>query len=177
MSYFGGLLGNAVTNAVVQVTLVVVVGHVLYGSPWPQDWLDVVVFTCLGVVAFGSLGVAFAQVIPNFDSAPAYVNALFLPILLISGTFYSTSHLPGALDAIANALPLKHTIDGLHAGIVTGQGISHQMDAVGVLAEVVPLLSDIDAYLNSFGDSPLSEAALCFGYLAEAVAELRAREA
>jgi ABC-2 type transport system permease protein len=134
VSYFGGLLGNAVTNAVVQVVLVVVVGHVLYGSPWPRNWLDLAVFTFLGVVAFGALGVAFAQVIPNFDSAPAYVNAFFLPVLLISGTFYSTSHLPGALDAIANALPLKHTIDGLHAGIVTGRGIGHMMEAVGVLA-------------------------------------------
>ncbi|MFL5887007.1 MAG: ABC transporter permease, partial [Thermoleophilaceae bacterium] len=134
VSYFGGLLGNAVMNAVVQVTLVVAVGHIIYGVSWPQNWVTLIVFTLLGVVAFGALGVAFAQVIPNFDSAPAYVNAFFLPLILISGTFYSTSHLPAALDAIARALPLKHTIDGLHAGIVTGQSVNHLGDALGVLA-------------------------------------------
>jgi len=132
-SYFGGVLGNAIMNAVVQVTIIVVLGHLLYDVSWPKNWLDLVVFTALGVTAFGALGVAFAQIIPNFDSAPAYVNAFFLPTLFISGAFYDTKHLPSAIDAIARALPLKHVIDGLHAAIVTGSGIGHHMDAVGVL--------------------------------------------
>ena len=85
------------------------------------------------MVAFGALGVAFAQVIPNFDSAPAYVNAFFLPVIFISGAFYDTKHLPSAIDAIARALPLRHVIDGMHAGIVTGASVSRHMDAVGVL--------------------------------------------
>jgi ABC-2 type transport system permease protein len=132
-AYFGGVLANAVMNAVVQVTIIIVLGHLLYGVSWPKNWLDLVVFTALGVTAFGALGVAFAQIIPNFDSAPAYVNAFFLPIIFISGAFYDTKHLPSAIDAIARALPLKHVIDGLHAAIVTGSGIGHHMDAVGVL--------------------------------------------
>ena len=102
-------------NAVVQVALVIAIGHVLYSVPWPHDWLELVVFVLLGVVAFSSLGIAMAQVIPNFDSAAAYVNAVFLPMIFISGTFYSTKHLPAVLDAIARALPLKHVIDGLRA--------------------------------------------------------------
>jgi ABC-2 type transport system permease protein len=132
-AYFGGVLANAVMNAVVQVTIIIVIGHLLYDVSWPKNWLDLVVFTTLGVTAFGALGVAFAQIIPNFDSAPAYVNAFFLPIIFISGAFYDTKHLPAAIDAIARALPLKHVIDGLHAAIVTGSGIGHHMDAVGVL--------------------------------------------
>jgi ABC-2 type transport system permease protein len=133
IAYFGGVLGNAVMNAVVQVTIIVVLGHLLYHVSWPQNWLTLAVFTALGVTAFGALGVAFAQIIPNFDSAPAYVNAFFLPMIFISGAFYDTKHLPAAIDAIARALPLKHVIDGLHAGIVTGAGITRHWDAVGVL--------------------------------------------
>ena len=132
-AYFGGVLGNAVMNAVMQVTIIIVIGHVLYHVSWPRNWLALVVFTFLGVTAFGALGVAFAQIIPNFDSAPAYVNAFFLPIIFISGAFYDTKHLPSAIDAIARALPLKHVIDGLHGAIVTGSGVRHHMDAVGVL--------------------------------------------
>jgi ABC-2 type transport system permease protein len=134
VAYFGGVLGNAVMNAVIQVAIIVVVGHVLYDVSWPQDWLDLAVFTALGVTAFGALGVAFAQIIPNFDSAPAYVNAFFLPMLFISGAFYDAKHLPSAIEAIANALPLKHVIDGLHAAIVTGAPLGHNADAIGVLA-------------------------------------------
>src|SRR5204863_2961765 len=48
IAYFGGVLGNAVMNAVIQVTIIVVLGHVLYGVSWPQNWLALVVFTFLG---------------------------------------------------------------------------------------------------------------------------------
>ena len=134
LAYFGGLLANAVANAVIQVTLIVVIGHVIYGLHWPRDVLELVVFSLVGVIAFGSLGIALAHAIPNFDSAPAYVNAVFLPLIFISGTFYSTSSLPGVLDAIARALPLKHVIDGLRAAIVTGSGLGHHLGALAALA-------------------------------------------
>jgi ABC-2 type transport system permease protein len=74
------------------------------------------------VVCFASLGVAFSHAIPNEDAAPAYTNAVFLPLIFISGVFYSADELPDALKAIAEALPLKHLIDGLSEAIVGGGG-------------------------------------------------------
>jgi ABC-2 type transport system permease protein len=132
-TYFGGLLGSAITNAVVQVLLVVALGHLLYDVSWPRDWLALAFFTMVGVTAFGALGIAFAQIIPNFDSAPAYVNAVFLPAIFISGVFYDSKHLPAVLKGAAEALPLKHVIDGLSGAIVTGQGIADHWGAVGAI--------------------------------------------
>jgi ABC-2 type transport system permease protein len=134
ISYFGGVLGSAVANAIVQVALIIVIGHVLYDVSWPKDYLELIVFVVLGVVGFGSLGIAFAQVIPNFDAAAAYVNAVFLPVIFISGTFYSTDSMPELLKAIAEILPLKHVIDGLHGAIVTGQGLADNLTALAVVA-------------------------------------------
>jgi ABC-2 type transport system permease protein len=128
--YFGGLLASAITNAIVQVLLVVVLGHLLYGVSWPHDWFALAFWTIAGVTAFGALGIAFAQVIPNFDAAPAYVNAVFLPAIFISGVFYDTQHLPAVLDGVARALPLKHVIDGLQGAIVTGRGVTDHWGAV-----------------------------------------------
>jgi ABC-2 type transport system permease protein len=130
-SYFGGLLGSAVLNAFVQIALVVVLGHLLYGVEWPHDWLSLAGFTALGVVCFGSLGIAFSHAIPNFDAAPAYVNAVFLPAILISGVFYSSDDLPAVLSAIAQTLPLKHLIDGLSQAVVGGH-----VDELGAAAVV-----------------------------------------
>ena len=132
-SYFGGIIGNAVYNALVQVAIIVVLGHLLYGVSWPKDWIELVVITMLGVTAFASLGIAMAQAIPNFDSAPAYVNAIFLPMIFISGTFYSTDDLPKVLSAIASALPLKHIIDGLYGALVSGKGLEHHVPSVAAL--------------------------------------------
>ncbi|MEA2439561.1 MAG: type transport system permease protein, partial [Thermoleophilaceae bacterium] len=134
LSYFGGLIANAVTNAVVQVGLVIAIGKVVYDVPLPHDWLALVVFTLLGVVAFSSLGIAMAQAIPNFDSAAAYVNAVFLPMIFISGTFYESKHLPSVVDAAARVLPLRHVIDGLRGAIVKGSGLAHHVEGLVVLA-------------------------------------------
>jgi ABC-2 type transport system permease protein len=133
-AYFAGFLGNAVANAFVQVGLVVLVGHVLYDVTWPQNWLELVVFTIVGVVTFGSLGIALSHFIPNFDSAPAYVNAIFLPAILISGVFYSAESLPASISAVAEALPLKHVIDGFSDAIVDGRGLGHELGALAVVA-------------------------------------------
>jgi len=102
--------------------MVVVIGNVAYGVDWPAHPLLLVLFTLLGVACFAALGVAFSHAIPNQDAAPAYTNAVFLPLIFISGVFYSADNLPEALKVIADGLPLKHLIDGLSAAIVGGGG-------------------------------------------------------
>ena len=132
-AYFGGLLLNSVVNAVVQILLVVVIGHVLYDVGWPRDWASLALFSALGVVCFGALGVALSHAIPNFDSAPAYTNAVFLPAIFISGVFYSAESLPPVLLGIAEVLPLKHVIDGLSGAIVDGAGVADHLTALAVV--------------------------------------------
>ena len=119
-AYLAGLIGSVTLNAFLQVAMVVVVGNVAYGVDWPQDPALLVAFTALGVICFAALGVAFSHAIPNEDAAPAYTNAVFLPVIFISGVFYSADELPTALLTIAEALPLLHLIDGLSAAIVGG---------------------------------------------------------
>ena len=119
-AYLGGLMGSVTLNAFLQVGLVVAIGHFAYGVDWPQDPALLLLFTVLGLLCFASLGVAFAHVIPNEEAAPAYTNAVFLPLIFISGVFYSADELPEALEVIAEALPLKHLIDGLSEAIVGG---------------------------------------------------------
>ena len=134
LAYFGGLLGNSIANALMQVGAMVLVGHLVYDLGWPSDWLELAVFTLAGVVAFGSLGVALAHAIPNFDAVPAYTNLVVLPLIFISGTFYSTDELPAALDWIANVLPLKHAIDGLRDAMVAGDGLGDNLGALAALS-------------------------------------------
>ena len=119
-AFLSGLIASAVLNAVLQVAIIVTLGNVVYGVEWPQDPLLLAGFTLLGVVCFASLGVAFSHVIPNEDAAPAFTNAVFLPLIFISGVFYSADDLPKALLAIAEALPLKHLVDGFSDAMVGG---------------------------------------------------------
>src|SRR5947207_8796629 len=123
-AYLGGVAANAVTNTALQVTIILVAGKLIFGVDGLRDPVELVVFVALGVVCFASLGVAFSHVIPNFDSAPAYVNAVFLPVIFVSGVFYDADNAPAFLKEIAEVLPLKHLIDGLSGAVVDGTGVS-----------------------------------------------------
>jgi ABC-2 type transport system permease protein len=133
-SYLMGIAANAITNTALQIAIVVVAGRVFFDTGWPKDWGELILFVAAGVLCFASLGVAFSHAIPNFDSTSAYVNAVFLPVIFVSGVFYDATHAPGFLKGIAEALPLKHVIDGLSGAMVTGVGIGHNVTALGVIA-------------------------------------------
>jgi ABC-2 type transport system permease protein len=130
-AYLGGLALHSVTNTVLQVAIVTLAGKALFGVDWPPDLLALVVFVAAGVVCFAGLGVALSHVIPNFDSAPAYVNAVFLPVVFISGVFYDADSAPAVLRDVAQVLPLTHLIDGLSGAMVTGDV---RWSALGVIA-------------------------------------------
>jgi ABC-2 type transport system permease protein len=133
ISYLLGIAGNAVTNSALQILIITVAGRVFFGTGWPRDWVELIVFVAVGVVCFASLGVAFSHAIPNFDAAPAYVNAVFLPTIFVSGVFYDVGKVPGFIKGIAQALPLKHLIDGLSGAMVRGTALSHNVSSLGVI--------------------------------------------
>ena len=132
-AYFAGIAGNAVANTAIQIAIVTVAGKLFFGVDWPRDEFALVVFVAAGVVCFASLGVALSHAIPNFESAPAYVNAVFLPVIFISGAFYDVDQVPAVLRDVAEVLPLKHLIDGLSGAMVTGDGLASNSTALFVI--------------------------------------------
>ena len=131
--YLGGLALNAVTNTAIQLAFVLVAGNLLFGVEGVQDFPQLVLYLVLGVACFASLGVAFSHVVPNSESAPAYINAVFLPVIFISGVFYDANDAPSFIRDVAEVLPLIHLIDGLSAALVKGSEIGGNAGDVVVL--------------------------------------------
>jgi ABC-2 type transport system permease protein len=132
--YLAGLALNAVTNTAIQIGIVVVAGRLFFNLGWPPQPLALVVFVLVGVAAFALLGAALSHAIPSFDSAPAVINGVFVPVILISGVFFDVKHVPGFLRDIAQALPLEPLINGLTGGMVAHHGdIGHHLTALAVL--------------------------------------------
>jgi ABC-2 type transport system permease protein len=133
-AFFAGAAASKVANVVLQVAIVVAAGRAFFGIPWPGDGFALAVFTAAGVVCFAALGVALSHAIPNSESAPAYVNAVFLPMMMLAGVFYDEEDAPAVLRDIAEVLPLTHLIDGLSGAIVHGEGLAAHGTALLVLA-------------------------------------------
>src|SRR5256714_10776109 len=92
------------------------------------------IFTGEGSHFISAHGVAIPQGTPNFDAPPAYVNAVFLPVILISGVFFDADRAPKVVRDIAEVLPLKYVVDGLSGAMVTGKGVSDNLTALSVIA-------------------------------------------
>jgi ABC-2 type transport system permease protein len=133
ISYFAGVAANAVTNTALQISIIVLAGRIFFGIGWPHHWGELIVFVLLGVICLAALGVAFAHVIPNFESTAAYVNAVFLPVVFVSFFVFDSSGAPGFLRTIAEALPLKPLIGGLSAAMVGGSNLGSQLDGLAVI--------------------------------------------
>ena len=79
------MAANAVTNTALQIVIIVLAGRAAVRHRLAADvGLAGRLCVLVGVVAFAALGVAFAHVIPNFESTAAYVNAVFLPVVIVS---------------------------------------------------------------------------------------------
>ena len=128
--YLGGLAMNAITNAAIPGTMM---------SSWCRLPLTIAPNSARKIsgsrkLKNAALGVALSHAIPNFESAPAVVNAVFVPVILISGVFFDVKHVPGFLRDIAQALPLVHLIDGLSGGLVAHHGgLANHMTALLVI--------------------------------------------
>lgn len=129
-------IGSVVTVAALEVLVIVLVARFAYDIPWPVDAGVFLVSCAIGAAAFSALGLALAAAIRSGDVAPAVTNAVYLPMMIVSGVFYSTGDLPPWLAPIAEALPLFHLVEPLRAGYL---GTEPQWGSAGLHLLVLAL--------------------------------------
>jgi len=59
---------------------------------------------------------------------------VMLPMFVLSGVFFSSSHFPAFMQPAINALPLTALCNGLRAVIIDGAGLAGIAAPVGVMA-------------------------------------------
>ena len=63
------------------------------------------------------------------------MNAIYLPLVFISGVFFSVDSLPGFLQAVAEISPLTYLLRLVRECVVAGgEGLGGAREAVAVLA-------------------------------------------
>jgi ABC-2 type transport system permease protein len=80
---------------------------VAYGVTFPGHYAALAIALVVGAVTFSALGIMVATFVPNADAAPAVVNAVFFPVLFLSGTFFPVEP-DSTVAQIANVFPVRH---------------------------------------------------------------------
>jgi len=74
----------------------------------PTRSLSLLVALAVGALSFAALGLGLTGAVRSAEGSSAVVNFVYLPMAIISGTFFSPAHYPGFLKAIADLLPLTY---------------------------------------------------------------------
>ena len=98
-----------------QSVTLLLIGRFVFGAELPGRPVSLVLALALGAFAFGGIGLAAAALIRSSEGSSAVVNLIILPMAFLAGSFGPTQDFPAVLDALAQALPLKHLLD-----VVTG---------------------------------------------------------
>jgi len=132
-TYLGAVLASTLVVFAIQTALIVALGRVLFDVGLPRRPLSLALALLLGAATFAALGLAITAVVRSAEGASAVINVVYLPMAIISGTFFATGGYPGFLRAIADVLPLTYFTRLARGIMLDGRPIWHQPGAVGAV--------------------------------------------
>lgn len=133
-AYIGAVLGSTLIAFAVNSAAMIAIGRAMFSVPLPARWLSLVLTLLLGAVAFAGLGLGLTVVVRSAEGASATVNAVYLPMSFISGSFFSPHSFPQFLRAIADVLPLTYFIRLTRDVMLHGHEFWDNWGDVGVIA-------------------------------------------
>jgi ABC-2 type transport system permease protein len=107
-TYLLAVLMSTFISFLIQTLLIITIGRVLFHVPLPSRPGSLFVALVVGAACFAALGLGLTGFVRSAEGSSAVVNFIYLPMAIISGTFFSPQHYPGFLKAIANVLPLTY---------------------------------------------------------------------
>lgn len=112
----GFLVGGIARGALIALVLMIALWLVLgIGVAHPIAMLG---FIILGSAFMGALGLLAAMQAQKFDQMSALTNFVVTPLAFLSGTFYSVTALPPALEAVTRVNPIFYAIDGMRWSVL-----------------------------------------------------------
>jgi ABC-2 type transport system permease protein len=107
-TYLSATLASTLIVFGLQTGAILTLGRILYGVHWPHLPLSLLITLVVGAGAFAAMGLAITTAVHSAEGSSAVVNAIYLPMAIISGTFFSPTSYPHFLRIIADVLPLTY---------------------------------------------------------------------
>ncbi len=133
-TYLLAVLGSTFVTFLIQALLLIALGRVLFDVPFPTRALSLFAALVIGAASFAALGLGLTGFVRSAEGSSAVVNFVYLPMAIISGTFFSPQDYPGFLKAIADVLPLTY-FTKLTRDVIVGH--HHLWSDLGAVAVVL----------------------------------------
>ena len=128
------------------IVIMLVTVFVYVGTDWflnfrmVGSYANLVLVAVLGASSMVAMGLAVAARVQSEELAGGLLNLVTWPMMMISGVWFSIEGSPGAIQWVAQALPLTHVLTAARAVMLDGAG----------LAAIAPELTVLAAMTGSF---------------------------
>jgi ABC-2 type transport system permease protein len=133
-TYLGAVLASAFLVFCVQTIVLILCGRIFFGIAFPKAPLSLLAAVTIGSACFAALGLGLTTVVRSAEGSSAVVNFVYLPMAIISGTFFTPKQFPTFLKALADVLPLTYFTKLTRNVMVRHEAIWSQGSSIAVLA-------------------------------------------
>jgi len=115
-----GQVAMRLVVVMVQICLIITVGVFFFHLHFIGSFLELFLVGLMGAVVFLSIGFALAGISKSEDQVAPLANVISLPMMLLSGVFFSRSNLPGVIHRITDFFPLTYLADAMRSIAIDG---------------------------------------------------------
>jgi ABC-type multidrug transport system permease subunit len=117
----------------IESTAIVVFGVLVFGVPVRCDAATLVFLCVFAGLSFTGLGLLCGSRVQTFEGVNGLINAILVPMWLLSGVFFSSERFPKAFQPLIRALPLTAANDALRAAMLEGRGLPVLLAPLAIL--------------------------------------------
>ena len=150
-NYFASEIAAHLLLSLVQTAVVMGVGAYVFGARIHGNVLWVFIIVAFASIVFLNIGFIISAWANSPSAASGMGNAVAMPMLFLSGTFFPTSSLPSFLPDLVQALPLTPALDAMRGVAIDGLGLWNVWRELGMLAGWLVVSSVAAVKLFRFG--------------------------
>jgi len=128
------LLGARLTFLIPDLTVLLLLGTLMFHMPIRGSIALIVVLDVLGALAFAGIGLLVGSRATSTEAVSGLMNLVMLPMWLFSGVFFSSERFPDVIQPLVQALPLTQLLNALRAVILEGAGWLDVVPAMAILS-------------------------------------------
>jgi ABC-2 type transport system permease protein len=114
--------------------LIIVVGRLVFNVAMVGNWLSLFGIILLGSLVFVDISYLIAAFVKTQESAIPIINIVNLPMMILSGTFFSVANMPAFIEPVVKILPLTYLNDALRQIMVAGTPLYSMTTDIIILA-------------------------------------------
>ena len=117
-----------------EVGVILVFARLAFDVRVTGSWAALVVVVTAGALAFAGLAILVASRAQNSETINGLMNAVTMPMFVLSGVFFSATHFPEVIQPALALLPLTALNDGLRAVMIDGASLAQVARPLAILA-------------------------------------------